>query len=239
MSIPIESLLPFVPDLSRSQLLKRPISKPKPQKKSYPACETFKKPVSAPEINVPTPKPPQLLDFDNIHIIGDSIIRKQGQILSAMILGKAQALCYPGCGISKVSDAIKESESTPADTYIISVGTNDINSLPTNEIKDRYVELLLNLKDKRAKNTVLVAILPRLLADKNWSDTALEFNLWLKEQSINFKCQLIDMSEIFKDDFSLYRRDGIHLNDKGKDLFSKIILQKLAQRNLEISNFLE
>ena len=139
------------------------------------------------------------------------------------------AKCFPNTGVAQISDYVKDAEFSQNSSFIISVGTNDINSIPPQELKDRYTELLLNLKDKNAKNIILVGVLPRLLADIGWRATALDFNIWLKEQAINFRYNFIDMYGIYTNDFSLYNRDCIHLNDKGKTLFAKLTLQKIAQ----------
>ena len=168
--------------------------------------------------------------LDDIEVVGDSLIRDQGPIIYKKCTGKnIRSTPYPSGGINTVSQYILSSDYSPKFS-VICVGSNDIHDTDFDNLKNKFSNLLISLKSKRCYSLVL-GVLPRLNETSEWKVKARRLNSWIRDQCSSNSLAFLDLWDIFSPDPSLFIRDQIHLNYKGKNLLADIILQHLTLPN--------
>ena len=165
-------------------------------------------------------------ESQNVYIAGDSIVAYQGQNLRNRLGNSVTASCIRGGKIEDVSCAV--SESGKSNNIVISVGTNDIGKLGYSAIVDKYTDLFNKLRLKKC-NVVIVGILPRLKESALWSSRAIAVNNFLQQQCILYNFKYIDLWEVMYKNRFYYNRDGIHLNFRGRNFLSDVIVNKLSE----------
>ena len=113
-------------------------------------------------------------------IMGDSIIRDQGKFLRKRTSRKCTSFCYPGAGVEKITSVLEEQSSICPCPTIVSVGTNDVKTVPSEVLKRKFMKLIRSLQERRTG--IVIGILPRMWETQEWSSRALGLNRWLSEQ---------------------------------------------------------
>ena len=71
-------------------------------------------------------------------------------------------------------------------------------------------------------------ILPRLGENEEWWSRALGVHERVHMLYHNMNCTYLDVWEGFVDCFKLYKKDGVHLNEKGVEVFARRIDKYLS-----------
>ena len=170
------------------------------------------------------------ITIDDIEIIGDSLIRDQGPIMHKKCTGNSiRSTSYPSGKIDTISHYISNTAYNPKFS-VICVGSNDIKDTSFDDLKSKYNNLFTSLKIKR-RNTLVLGILPRQNETSEWKIKTRELNTWIRTRCSSESLSFLDLWDIFSPETSLFARDQIHLNHKGKNLLSDIILQHLTLPN--------
>ena len=79
-------------------------------------------------------------DEEEVRVTGDSIVRGQISEFCARAPATRRRFCIPGGGVQDVIDCIDEvTDQAPANTtYVIHVGTNDVQRYRSEELLDKY-----------------------------------------------------------------------------------------------------
>lgn len=79
-------------------------------------------------------------DEEEVRLVGDSMVR--GQLIESCARASTtrRRFCIPGGGVQDVFDSVNEvADQAPTNTtYVIHVGTNDIQRIRTEELLDKY-----------------------------------------------------------------------------------------------------
>lgn len=161
------------------------------------------------------------IDPLKVVMVGDSMVRGQGEIFSMRSKKKAFVKCLPGAGIDDVKNALTPVESV-LQTTVVSVGTNDLSHCKNDEIKIKYLELLKKLRD-RPSPSIVMGILPRIKESEEWNRRAKEVNGWLHKECLKRNFIFVNLFDYFRLKPYLYLRDGVHLNTTGKKYISSVI----------------
>ena len=62
-------------------------------------------------------------------------------------------------------------------------------------------------------------ILPRLGENKEWRSRSIGVKEWAHMLCESMNCTYLDVWEDFVDSFKLHKKDGVHLNEKGVEVF--------------------
>ena len=171
-------------------------------------------------------------DDPEVELFGDSMIRDQHRLLKKRTNRKCAGFCYPGAGVEKISSVlVEQSGSCPV---IVSVGTNNVKTVPSEILKQKYLKILEQLQERR--NGILCGILPRMKEKSEWCSRAIGLNNWLSQECSHRDIVFVDLWHKFIRSPWLYSRDGIHLNYEGKTFFSDVLGELLEE--FPFQNFL-
>lgn len=163
-------------------------------------------------------------DDEEVRLIGDSLIRGQIHEFVARSPTTRSRHCIPGGGVQDVIDAVNEvADQAPATTtYVIHVGTNDIQKFRSEELLDKYRQMIKVYKEKSSK-VILSGIIPRRQAGQRFYSFASSINRRLanlcSEENIGF----VNTWDNFYYDASLFSIDGLHLNQVGAARFGRLL----------------
>ena len=123
-----------------------------------------------------------------------------------------------------VIDAVNEvTDQAPATTtYVIHVGTNDVQRYRSEELLDKYRQMIRAYKVK-SSNVILSGIIPRRHAGQRFYSFASSINRRLgnlcSEENIGF----VNTWDHFYYDASLFSSDGLHLSQIGSARFGRLL----------------
>ena len=153
-------------------------------------------------------------------LVGDSMIRHLDKTFQNKDRRKRMRVCFPGARVSDIVDRIdREFVNTNADaTVIVHVGTNDIWYKRSEELIERYRELIEKMKDS-GRRCMISGILPRLGAGQEWKSRALCVNDRVRNLCSSENIRFLDLWSEFQNR-DLCAVDGVHLSRKGVEFFS-------------------
>ena len=161
---------------------------------------------------------------EEVRLVGDSLVRGQLTEFCARAPEKRKRFCIPGGGVDDVIASLDEvSNLAPADTtYVVHVGTNDIQRTRSEELMAKYKKLIQKFKVK-SKNVVLSGIIPRAKASNHFYNSASSTNRRLSNLCSEEGIGYVDLWDHFYYDRSLFAPDGIHLNEVGAARFGRLL----------------
>ena len=163
-------------------------------------------------------------DEEEVRLIGDSLVREQLFEFVARAPATRRRLCIPGGGVQDVIDSVNDlTKQAPATTtYVIHVGTNDIQRFRSEELLDKYRQMIKAYKEKSSK-VILSGIIPRRQAGQRFYSFASSINRRLanlcSEENIGF----VNTWDHFYYDDSLFSIDGLHLSQVGAARFGRLL----------------
>ena len=107
---------------------------------------------------------------------------------------------------------------------IIQTGINDIKHMHTSQVKTSIESTLKTAKEYNPMSNIHIAT---ILPEKNRPDTMDDVNQFIKAQSLNLGCKVIDTEREFRSNLELYR-DEFHPNAKGTAKIVSLIKQSLG-----------
>ena len=164
-------------------------------------------------------------------LAGDSIIRQ-------CIPNNSTTLCFPGATLLSFGNSFIDSFDTGYYDFtvkfvILHVGTNNLQrSCWERDSKD--FSYLYHLVRERFRYAVVIfsAIIPRWDCDDLY-ERSLHYNRNLEQLSRKLQdCLFFDATELFIDDDSFYKLDGLHLNNLGAEQFTAALDDFLANELL-------
>ena len=132
--------------------------------------------------------------------------------------------CIPGGGVDDVTAAVDEVSllAPPNTTYVIHVGSNDVQRTRSEDLLCRYRQLIRSFKVK-SNRIVISGIVPRIGAENRFYNIATSVNRRLanlcREEGIGF----VDTWDNFYHDTYLFSGDGVHLNQVGAAQFGRLL----------------
>ena len=110
----------------------------------------------------------------------------------------------------------------PNTTYVIHVGTNDVQRTRSEDLLQKYHRMIRAFKEKSSK-VLLSGIVPRFNVENRFYNVATSTNRRLaqicREENIGF----IDTWDSFYHDEYLFSRDGVHLNEVGSARLGRLL----------------
>ena len=163
-------------------------------------------------------------DTEEIRLVGDSLCRP----LLTEFCGRAprsrRRYCIPGGGVDDVIAAVDavSSQAPENTTYVIHVGTNDVQRTRSEELLDKYRKMMRTYKEKSNK-VIVSGIIPRRQAGSRFYAFASSLNRRLenlcKEENVGF----VSTWDNFYYDSSLFSVDGLHLSPIGAARFGRLL----------------
>lgn len=169
-------------------------------------------------------------DNEEVRLVGDSMVRGQLTEFCGRAPRTRKRFCIPGGGLDDVIATADEVASQAPDntTYVIHVGTNDVEKTRSEDLLNKYRQLIRNFKERSGK-LILSGIIPRLAAGRRFLNAATSVNRRLatmcREEDIGF----VDTWNDFYYDKTLFSEDGIHLNQVGAARFGRLLSEAVKE----------
>lgn len=170
-------------------------------------------------------------DKHEVRVAGDSLTRP----LLVEFCGRAprsrKRFCMPGGGIDDIIAARDEvTDGANKDTlYILHVGTNDVQKTRSEELLQKYRNLIKQYKMK-SNNMIISGILPRMSAENTFYSKAFSLNSRLNSLCRQEGVTFINTWDHFFQKSDLFGNDGLHLNCVGSARLGRLL-------NEEVRNF--
>ena len=163
-------------------------------------------------------------DQEEIRLVGDSITRPLLTEYCGRSPKSRKRFCFPGAGVDEVTAAVNAVSSQAAEntTYVIHVGTNDVQRTRSEELLEKYRTMMRTYKEKSNK-VVISGVLPRSQAGSRFYASAASLNRRLanlcREENVGF----VNTWDHFYYDASLFSGDGLHLSPIGAARFGRLL----------------
>jgi hypothetical protein len=164
-------------------------------------------------------------DEKDIRIVGDSVTRKLLNEFCGRNKKYRSRYCFPGAGVCDVAASIDEfsKETTKNTTFVVHVGTNDINKhTDRKELRQKFGRMIEIIKGK-SKNVLISGILPILNGDYKNLNYAYNFNRELKWLCDEKEIKFVNAWDQFYNMADMYDRDGVHPSELGATRFARIL----------------
>lgn len=198
-------------------------------------AKVVKKVREAPSFHFPRKFSKKERDDKGTVLIGDSLVRKMDQEFVARNPINRNRRCFPGAKIETIFDKCKEEiDNTGFDTtHIVLAGGNDVPDkrvkMPNDNLMEKYMEMIKLYKDKN-RRLMLVEILPRPGISEFSQDYIYCMNQKLKRTCHEHNITFIETWDSLLD-YSLFNRDGIHLNSRGCGILGEILNNAIRSEN--------
>ena len=135
----------------------------------------------------------------------------------------------PGASLGDITDAVEDmtKDATNNTLYVIHAGTNDVQRTRSEELLQKYREMIRRYKTKSA-NIIISGILPRINADARFYNLAFSTNNRLRNLCQQENVEFLNMWNDFYNEHNLFQRDGLHLNGVGAARMGRLIHEKVC-----------
>ena len=157
-------------------------------------------------------------------LIGDSIVKGQLEEFCGRARSTRKRLCMPGGRLDDFTAACDQATINADDNtlFIIHAGTNDVESTRSEELMDKYKNMIQAFKGK-TNNLIISGILPRVGAPVVFYNRAFSANNRLKTLCAKEGVDFINMWDDFYGKPSLFLGDGLHLNNVGSARYGRLL----------------
>lgn len=191
--------------------------------------ENKKKGLKCPHSNVPMHQAKlTLLPFKSVTVLGDSHARHIAPLMHKITQRSTHisGVCKPNAGLKEI---VVTSARPPAPSHcdVLMLGTNDVDA-GRQSIIFSQLENVIGSSCSASSRVLLVPLFPRhdLPPDTNIRRVTSLVNNYMEELCIRHEgAEILDISTITRHHFT---RQGLHLQDSGKELLSELLVQKLA-----------
>ena len=170
------------------------------------------------------------LSNSKILVVGDSQVKYLDRTFCARDRKRRTRVCFPGAGVEDVSDRLDRCMAGEGERPIVclSVGTNDVGRVRSEELFRRFREALGKIRDRGAV-PVVCGIIPRRDAGAEWLSRAIAMNCRIANHCGSNGWAFLDTWDLFYGENSLYARDGVHLSRRGVGVLSDALERRLGE----------
>uniref|UniRef100_A0A673LWB2 SGNH hydrolase-type esterase domain-containing protein n=1 Tax=Sinocyclocheilus rhinocerous TaxID=307959 RepID=A0A673LWB2_9TELE len=134
--------------------------------------------------------------------------------------------CFPAAKVLDIHTKLSDVLGKHANTVIAHVGSNDTSCRESETLKQHFKSLLISLTNT-GKNIAISGPLPTFNKGIEKFSRLLSFNTWLKSTYDKYKVIFIDNFDLFWGRQALFRRDGLHPNQRGCQMLAHHIEQHI------------
>ena len=166
-------------------------------------------------------------------LIGSSMAGSVGRALHWQLRGAFVWMKYSGAKIEGIAERLQEIElEEKVKNLVLIVGTNNLKNDGTEDIMEKYEELIWTAKEKGDRKIVVVGIISRSDLGDYYESKGLGINIRLKRKCDAMGVKYVEMGGQFKERDSVLWDDGLHLNDAGAYKMGKAIFDRIFPRFL-------
>lgn len=161
-----------------------------------------------------------------VRIVGDSLVREQLEEFCGRNPVSRKRFCYPGARVEDITNDIDyiSANGTDDTKYFVHVGTNNVLNTRSEELLQKYKDLLQRLKEKTNNNNIIISgILPRIMWRTDFFGKASYINNSLKSLCLQEGVHFVNFWNHFYDKKMLFAPDGLHLSSVGNSRFGRLI----------------
>jgi len=160
-------------------------------------------------------------------VIGDSIVKEQGDHFINRNKQRRRLKSYPGARVCKVIEEVKKLDKKSDRYVIVHAGSNDIysrnNEVTYSEPVIKELESLVDSITEKTKKGIVVGILPRMYSSHLELSKAIGVNERTKKYCQRKGVEFLDVWSIFMDKRYFFKKDGIHLSIRGNIKLGEIL----------------
>ena len=162
-----------------------------------------------------------------VRIVGDSIVREQLYEFCGRARKTRKRFCMPGGRLDDITAACEEAsrECDENTLFILHAGTNDVEYTRSEELLEKYREMIKRFKTK-SRNIIVSGILPRRRAPKEFYSRAFSTNNRLTNLCAEEGIGFINLWNDFYDltgKHRLFSEDGLHLSPVGSARLGRLL----------------
>ena len=178
-------------------------------------------------------------ESSEVRIVGDSIVREQLSEFCGRAQKTRKRFCMPGGRLDDITAACEEAsrECNENTLFILHAGTNDIELTRSEELMEKYKEMIQCFKTK-SRNIIVSGILPRRRAPREFYDRAFSTNNRLKTLCAEEGIDYVNFWNDFYDlngKRQLFSEDGLHLSPVGSARLGRLLNEAVIRyrKNLQ------
>ena len=165
-------------------------------------------------------------------LIGDSMVRDQGEHFGLQNKRKRKVRSYPGASAKKIDEEVEKVKTeSNRTTLIVQASGNDLFMRDGNagqtEPLVKQLERTVETVQKKSDKAIVIGILPRLNVSHYALSKAIGINDRLETICKRHKVKFINLWDTFYGNRKMFRKDGIHFSEEGKRTFGNLINLKL------------
>ena len=163
-------------------------------------------------------------------VLGDSRIRYLDRTFCEVDRRKRMTCCLPGAGVKDVVERFSGVvKGTGKEALVmVHVGVNDVGRVGSEELLNRYRELLREVRES-GRRCIVSGVLPRKNVGGMWLSHALGLNDRLRKLCGESGVGFIDEWDRFYGRQELYAMDGVHFSRKGVQELSECLERAVRQ----------
>ena len=178
-------------------------------------------------------------DPSEVRIVGDSIVRDQIHEFCGRARKTRKRFCMPGGRLDDITAACEEAsrECDENTLFILHAGTNDVECTRSEELMQKYKEMIQSFKTK-SRNIIVSGILPRRGAPKEFYNRAFSINNRLETLCAKEDIAYVNLWNNFYDlsgQQQLFYKDGLHLSPVGSARLGRLLNEAVIRyrKNLQ------
>ncbi|XP_078056734.1 uncharacterized protein LOC144480983 [Mustelus asterias] len=152
-------------------------------------------------------------------VIGNCIVRGTDRRFCESERDSRLVCCLPGARVFDVSDRVFKILKGEGDQpqVVVHTGTNDIGRKRDGDVRQKFRELGWKLR-ARTNRVVISGLLPVPRASEERNREREQLNTWLQEWCRREGFRYLDNWRSFWGRWDLYKRDGLHLDQRGTNI---------------------
>ena len=172
----------------------------------------------------------QLDRSQEVLVLGDSRIRYLDRTFCEADRKGRMTCCLPGAGVKDVVERYRGIVKGTGEEalVVVHVGVNDVRRVRSEELVERYRELLREVKES-GRRCIVSGVLPRQKVGSLWLLQAIGLNDRLRRMCGESGVGFMDEWDRFYGRQELYARDGIHFSRKGVQELSECLERTVRQ----------
>ena len=171
---------------------------------------------------------PLAAEEEETFLVGDSMVTDQGRCFGKGNKGKRKVRSFPGANTKKIVEEVRKIKvKNNKSTVIVHAGSNDLylrnGKVGQTEEIVKDLEKVVGSIASKTENGMVVGIFPRINVSHHALSKAIGINDRVEAICQQKGVRFLNFWDTFIANRSFFRGDGVHFNEKGKNVFGDLL----------------